>query len=121
MKLSFFIPIRTPSIQNMRGGFKMRKMKREQYRIAMNATSTAWIITTHEQRRSKEIKVILCRVASRKLDAHDNLPYALKWIVDGIAEGLGFSDDSDPRLKWFYAQRKGQPKEHGVEVEIEII
>lgn len=47
------------------------------------------------------VTIISCR--RRLLDAHDNLPYAHKSIVDAVAESLGM-DDRDARIKWEYGQ-----------------
>ncbi len=62
--------------------------------------------------------VTITRVAPRALDRHDGLPASMKPIVDGIADWL-LINDNDPRLTILYAQRKGEPKECAVEVEIE--
>ena len=59
------------------------------------------------------------RVApSSGLDPHDSLPASLKSIVDGIADALGLASDRDERVRWTYAQRRGVPGEHAVEVEV---
>lgn len=79
--------------------------------------------------------VTLVRVSNRFLDAEENLPMAFKWIKDEIgaclfpekvvvykkkngsyAKNKGHSD-SDPRVKWVYAQEKG--KIQGIRIEIE--
>ena len=59
------------------------------------------------------------RVApSSGLDPHDSLPASLKSIVDGIADALGLASDRDARVRWVYAQRRGVPGEHAVEIEV---
>lgn len=73
--------------------------------------------------QNQKITVKLIRISSRKLDSHDNLPMAFKYIVDAIADLLnpgkasGRSDDSD-LIKWEYGQEKGEPKEKSIRVEI---
>lgn len=58
---------------------------------------------------------LLRRVApSVGLDAHDNLPGALKHVVDQVAEWMKV-DDADPRIWWRYDQKRGP---WAVEVEV---
>ena len=52
------------------------------------------------------------------LDGHENLNMSQKHVVDGIADALGFADDSDPRLDWHYDQDKCKRGYHGVRVTI---
>lgn len=66
--------------------------------------------------------VTLTRIAPRKLD-DDNLPPCFKWIRDTIADHLipGLAPgraDSDPKIKWEYAQLKGDPHQYAVEIQI---
>ena len=64
--------------------------------------------------------VALTRVApSGGLDPHDGLGAALKGVIDGIADGLGLTNDRDPRVTWVLAQRRGKPREYAVDVQIE--
>lgn len=58
----------------------------------------------------------LCRVGPRKMDS-DNLAGSLKAVRDGIADGLGYKDDS--RIEWEYSQRLGPNR--GVEIRIEAV
>jgi len=73
--------------------------------------------------KDKKIVVKLVRIASRKLDAHDNLRMSFKFVVDAIADILnpgkaaGRADDSD-LIEWQYGQEKGKPKEKAIRVEI---
>lgn len=66
--------------------------------------------------------VTLTRVAPRKLD-DDNLRTAFKHVRDTIAAFI-FDDwrmgrkDNDPRIKWLYAQKKGEVGEYAFEIEI---
>lgn len=68
--------------------------------------------------------VILTRIAPRKLDKDDNLPYSLKWIKDAVSEKLtGITQagraDGDDRITWEYKQKKGdKPREYAVQIEI---
>lgn len=122
MKISFFLPIKTVSEQHARHGFKTWRRKKSQNKIAA-------LITSHEINslvgfidwpKSLKKTILLTRVAPRGLDKGDNLPYSLKWVRDGITAGMKEPDDNAEHLEWVYAQRKGKPKEYGVEVQITI-
>jgi len=61
--------------------------------------------------------VTLTRIAPRALDVHDNLPMAVKSIVDGIADAFGVKDN-DPRITWRYANERGRP---AIRIDIEVL
>lgn len=61
--------------------------------------------------------ITLTRISARKLD-DDNLRGALKAVRDGVADALGFSDDSNGALTWSYAQQKGRPGEQAVRIDV---
>lgn len=64
------------------------------------------------------VRVIVTRVApSSGLDEHDGLGAALKGCIDGIADGLGLTNDRDPRVTWELRQQRGR----GYAVEVEIV
>jgi len=73
--------------------------------------------------RDMSLTIKLVRISSRKLDAHDNLTTAFKYVVDAIADILnpgkaaGRADDS-PLFKWEYDQEKGNVKEKLIRIEI---
>lgn len=66
----------------------------------------------------------LTRIAPRKLDG-DNLQMAFKSIRDCVAAFIipgkapGRSDD-DNRLQWSYNQLKGHPKQHSIQISIDV-
>lgn len=63
--------------------------------------------------------VTLTRVSPRQLD-DDNLASAFKAFRDGLADGMkphGVADDRDPRVRWVYAQERG---EAAVRVGVEV-
>lgn len=68
-------------------------------------------------------KVVLTRIAPRKLDTSDNLPMSFKATKDFIADKLipgkaaGRADD-DERITWEYRQEKGKPREYAILIEI---
>lgn len=49
------------------------------------------------------ICITIVQYRRRLLDGHDNLAYAVKPLVDAIAQSLGV-DDGDKRLRWEYGQ-----------------
>lgn len=64
--------------------------------------------------------VTLTRVAPRALD-DDNLVGRLKSVRDEVAKVLGIDDRRVDLLRFEYAQRKGPPKHHAVEVELRSV
>lgn len=70
-------------------------------------------------------KVTMKRIAPRMLDAEENLPMAFKFIKDTLAMwmlgGASGKKDSDPRIKWEYAQEKGKPKEYAIVISIKQV
>lgn len=118
MRLS--IPIRAVLVLNGREhwGARQRRVKMER-----ETTHVIWLI--EKPAIALPCKVTLTRVAPRPLDSHDNLAASLKAVVDQLAIELGLpvnakghAQDSDPRVSWAYAQRKGGVREYAVEVEV---
>lgn len=64
----------------------------------------------------------LTRIAPRKLDSHENLPMAFKFITDAICEiivpGLKAGRADDHGFTIEYDQRKGEVKEYAIEIEV---
>lgn len=111
----FVIPIRTRSEANMREHWATKAKRVKAQRSAM------MLMLRRQNVRALEfpICVTLERIAPRQLDT-DNLVGAVKAVRDSIAEFVGMND-ADPRIQWFYAQRKGKPREYAVEVRIEEV
>lgn len=116
--LGVFVPLRTISASNAREHWYVRakRVKRERTAIAwsMREASAVGVPTI----LAAEPVIRLTRVTGprgRMLDSHDNLRAALKACVDGVADWLGINDN-DPRVSWYYAQRKGVA--WAVEVEV---
>jgi hypothetical protein len=68
---------------------------------------------------SMRFTITLTRIYSKRgkpLD-DDNLRGSLKAVRDGVADALGFKDDSNPRLAWTYAEEPGT--QYAVRVQIE--
>lgn len=112
MKITLTVLIRTPSSANLREHWaaKARRVKkqREAARLFLSQTDLT--------RFRMSAEVTLTRIAPRRLDG-DNCASALKGIRDGVADALGV-DDGDPRIAWHYGQERGEPREHGVRIEI---
>jgi len=66
---------------------------------------------------SGRLVVTLARIAPRALDS-DNLAGRMKAVRDQVATCLGIDDGSDA-VEWRYAQRKGLPNAHAVEVSVQ--
>jgi hypothetical protein len=73
--------------------------------------------------RDVSLTIKLIRISSRKLDSHDNLTTAFKYVVDAIADILnpgkaaGRADDSC-LFKWEYDQEKGKVREKSIRVDV---
>ena len=105
--MQFHIPIKLPSLANLRlywGKFAtMKKKQRTATQLCMvglDIPPTPLVVT-------------ITRIGPRKLD-DDNLASACKYVRDQIAKAVGVDDGSD-LYTWRYAQRKGK---YGVDVEI---
>lgn len=116
MKLikSWDIPIITVSEANMYENpyvaNRRHKVQKKRIHLFMND-----IKKNNDIYKDKQLTVKLTRFSTRKLDEHDNLRMAFKYIVDAIADliypgkALGRADDSK-LLEWKYAQEKGKNK-----------
>jgi hypothetical protein len=70
-------------------------------------------------RPAAPLLVTLTRISAGKLDPFDNLPQALKGMVDEIARQLGV-DDKDPLVKYVAKQERGARGYNAVRIEIEL-
>lgn len=119
LTIRYTIPVHTESEANLREHWAKKRKRTKEHRQV-----SGWAMYDHVREypeilflRTPRI-ITLTRVAPRMLDSHDNLPRALKAVVDGICDALGVKDN-DSRLTWRYAQRKGDVRQYAVEVEIE--
>ncbi len=96
--ISVTLPLKTVTECNTLGHWRVKSKRAKEQR---------WI--AHASLRSHTLRlpcvVTITRIAAGTLDAHDNLPSALKHVVDGIADALGVADN-DARVTWRYAQEK---------------
>ncbi len=129
----FAIPMKidNPSNQGFgrtRGGMLGRARVRREQRAKIKTISRGLMCPLLSRRYktfeaylgARRMRITVTRIAPRKLDEHDNLRTALKSVVDGITEGLGFARDDDPRIVWEYRQSRGRPHEKAVGVTFEI-
>lgn len=109
--LSIRVPIRTVSEANQnehwRNRHRRRKKQRQDIGLFLNTC----------KRPRLPCDVWLTRIAPRQLDPGDNLNNSMKAIRDQIAVFLGV-DDNDERVRWRYQQRRGEPREYAVLIEI---
>ena len=115
--IEVFLPVRTCSEANLREHWAKRarrvRKQRQAARLLVRAANNRADISA----LSGPITVTLTRLAPRGLDS-DNLSSSLKAVRDGVADALGI-DDGCSRIEWRYTQRKGQPREYAVLVEIQ--
>jgi hypothetical protein len=107
------LPIRLESTANKRGEHWAVKAKRAKDHRSAVKWACGWLV-----RHPLPARVIVTRIAPRKLDSHDNLTMACKHLVDGVAEMLGIKDN-DPRVTWEYTQERGKPKEYAARIAIQ--
>jgi hypothetical protein len=107
------IPMALPSASNLREhwGAKRRRVKSQRVTtgLMLRANRVADAIQTEhvgEWAIARPLVVTLTRIGPRSLD-DDNLRGAFKAVRDEVAAYFGV-DDSDPRIKWRYAQAKGR-------------
>ena len=106
------LPLRTVSTLNVREHWSKRARRAAEHR------SVAHMLVRHQLRGVLlPVRITLTRVAPRGLDG-DNAQGALKSIRDGIADALGV-DDRTPLVQWMYLQKRGEPREYAVLVEVE--
>ena len=107
------IEMQTVSETNMREHWAERHKRRSAQRGLV-----AWSFKlSSEKPPPLPVVVTLTRISPRMLDVGDNLNSSMKAVRDEVAKQLGI-DDADPRVTWFYEQRKGDPKKQAVEIEI---
>lgn len=133
-KIEWYLPLKTISEANSSEHWTSKSKRHKQQQFFVRALFN---------RESRPITTPCCikltRLGPRYLDADDNLPMALKWIKDEIAECLfpenkkiykdkkgkervlkGRSDDS-PLVKWEYSQEKAVICGIRIEITCEIL
>jgi len=118
-KVTINVPIRTISEANTSEHWtkKNKRHKNQQFFVRL-----AW--DTHKETVILPCTVTLTRLAPRSLDQNDNLPMALKWITDQVADILvpgkaKGQAESDNRITWHFKQEKATKYSVRIEVEFE--
>lgn len=113
--LRLVVPIRTVSLTNQREHWRARHR-----RVSLERTAV-WAYWLAQAPDLPETWVRACvrltRLSPGELD-DDNLRGALKAVRDQVADELKV-DDKDPRVEWFYAQRRSP--EYAVEIAVTLI
>jgi hypothetical protein len=105
---SLFLPIRLPSVANMREHWakKARRVKEQRSTVAM-------VLRTALSQPTLPAVIDLVRISPRQLD-DDNLQSAFKAVRDGVADWLGV-DDADEQVTWRYAQKR-RGSDRGIQI-----
>lgn len=107
---SFTLPLRVVSEANQREHWASRAKR---VKCQRQAIAFAWYAANLPRNRKPE-KVILTRLAPRRLDSDGNVA-GFKACRDEVAALCGF-DDRDESVSWLYAQEPA--KGYGVRVEV---
>lgn len=108
--MTFYIPIRLPSLANERMHWRtLARLKKAQRRATLCCMVGKAIPPL-------PLIVTITRAGRRRLD-DDNIASACKYLRDQIAAVVGV-DDGSPLYTWRYEQRVGKREPYGVDVEI---
>lgn len=113
------VPVRLVSESNMREHWtkKIRRKKQQKELICL------YLKNEIQTKMTPPVQITLTRIAPRKLD-YDNLVSSMKTVQDAIAGFLlpdlapGRADDPSQGLSFSYGQKRGSPKEYGLEIAI---
>ena len=109
------LPVRLVSEANLHDHWAVKAGRVKAQRKAARMV-VANALRTFDQDGGRPVRITITRVSPRELDG-DNMQSAAKAVRDGIADALGYRNDSHPHLTWVYAQSKGGP---GCEVTLEF-
>jgi hypothetical protein len=113
--------LRTTTESNAKGHWrpKAARAKQQRHRAALSvrAQIPLRLLGRAGLLPGVRLTITITRIGPRALDV-DNAWSSQKHVIDGIADAFAI-DDRDPRVEWRVQQRKGAPKEHGVEIRIE--
>ncbi len=115
---SVVIPLRLPSLANMRGHWSKKarivKAQRDAVTLALKDrrmaavnVMRAWLHGEFLDGQHDVLVTTITRCAPRQLDPHDNLPMSCKPTIDAVAAYLGL-DDRDARLRFVCRQEKAK-------------
>jgi hypothetical protein len=109
-------PIKLVSEANMREHWFIKNKRKKSQQAMVQA---CWLQSGLDRVTwAFPLKITFTRIGVRKLDS-DNLAGSGKAVRDQIAKLLGVNDGDESKVTWHYAQRKGAPKQYGLEVRFE--
>lgn len=108
------LPVRIISEANSRQHWRKAAARKRVHRMTAR---TMLQMYSRPMGETEQFTITLTRVAPRKLD-DDNLASGFKAVRDGVADWLGI-DDGSPRLRWQYAQHKGDAGKYCAWVKVE--
>jgi hypothetical protein len=111
-------PLNGQSGNSRLAGIIRARARAKQKGLSFMLTKATLARVAPELARSQAFVVTLTRISAGTMDT-DGLAASQKGVRDGIAAALGIDDGDVDRLRFRYAQRKGPPKQHMVEVLIE--
>lgn len=112
--------VKTAYKRNGKTCYKSEHWTDKHRRHKLQKGSVALMLRPHRSSLSMPCSIILTRYAPDKLDRFDNLPMALKWVLDSVCEIItddyrpGHADSHEGILDVKYSQV--QSKEYGVKV-----
>lgn len=112
------LPLRLASLSNLREHWAKgaARAKDQRWAVYTNLRCTYWLVPP------LPLTITLIRISPHRLDS-GNLEACFKHVQDGTADWLcgayGQGQDRQQGLTWQYAQRKGTPRQYGVEIRIE--
>lgn len=94
--------------------------RKKQQKVTVLVHLMASRVSGKDLGRRRPLRITITRLASMKMDGHDNLPSAFKATVDQVCRWLAV-DDGDPGLSFVYQQETSRPRKapQGVRIEIE--
>jgi len=118
--LDLTFDMQTVSELNIRGSKKEAMRRKKQQKVTVLAHLLASRVSGKDVGRKRPLRITITRLASARMDSHDNLPSAFKVTVDQVCRWLAV-DDGDPGLSFAYRQETSRPAKtpQGVRIEIE--
>jgi hypothetical protein len=112
----YFIPIKIVSEANVMEHWRIKSKRKQQQKFQIQME-----LLNHKI--NPPCKVILTRIAPRKLDDEDNLRTALKaskdfvadMLIPGLAPGRA---DGKSEIAWEFKQEKGKVREYSLKIEL---
>lgn len=81
--IEFIVPIKTISEANVSEHWTKRRKRHNGDKLVLKSA-----LNEHVPKLNLPVKIILTRIAPRKLDSHDNLRIAFKHILDTLADHI---------------------------------